>query len=113
MKKKKIKNPELYIRRLKRQVAGNDKRYEWLRQRWLALIGNIVVNWKRHDQSFTTSGCYIDLLPGEEVAIIGRVKEVKNEIDFSCKNKSGEMIVEVTQLRKVSGFLPDPEGSKK
>ena len=109
---KKIKNPEQYIDRLKRRIAGNDKQYEWLRQRWLGLIGNIVVNWRKYDQEFTTSNCYIDLLPGEEVAIIGRVKEVKNEVDFSCKNKSGEMVVEVTQLRKVSGFLPDPERSK-
>lgn len=102
---KKIKNPEKYIERLKRRIARHNKHYEWLRQKWLGLRGTMIVNWKAYDQEFTVSDAYFDAFPGDEVIIIGRVKRVENEIDLSCKNKSGTLTVKIQQARKVEGFL--------
>lgn len=101
----KIKNPRRYIERLKRKIAGHDEQYEWLRQKWLGLTGAMIVNWKAYDREFTVSDCYFDVLPGDEVIIVGRVKRVENEIDLSCKNKSGTLTVKIQQARKVEGFL--------
>lgn len=110
---KKIKNPELYIKRLKKQIIQlgelrQDERVS-LKGRIITLEdriqrskGKVVVNWIPHEEvqsagSFTLA----TLRPNDRIAIIGQVKKVESWVEDGCDNQRGRITYTVLETRKI------------
>ncbi len=103
MKKKKIKDPEKYIGRLKSEIKRLDGRLFRVGLENQALRGNVIVNWNPHEKQQTCAGDYAlgCFRPGEKVVIIGRVTKSFTEIDEDCGNKRSGITYKVLETRRI------------
>lgn len=103
MKKKKIKDPEKYIEKLRREIKRLNARLFEAKSKVWKLHGNVIVDWEVHEREQSLSDSYAlgRFKPGEKVAIIGRVVKSFAEIDEDCENKLSGITYKVLQTRKI------------
>lgn len=99
---KKIKNPELYIKRLKKRIGCLEKWGRGLEDRLKRIRGEIVITWTPHEGIQMTDCFYLARLrPNDHIAIIGKVKKVEAWIKEGCNNKQSQITYEVLETRKI------------
>jgi len=99
---KKIKNPELYIKRLKAQNARLESWWQQAERVATQRVGRVIVNWEPHEEKQAAlSFALLALRPGDKIVIHGEVKEVHGSIDSSCGNPSSNIIYYVRETRKL------------
>lgn len=118
---KKIKNPEKFIRhlrkiisRLKWTIKNQDTRLrnwdmavEATNARHKAELekvgGQVMITWKSYEGTQSAKDTYSLLVfkPGDTIAIIGEVTVVSASLDKSCGNKRSEIKYLVKETRKL------------
>lgn len=110
---KKIKNPELYIERLKKQIARlnewrrdekiiTDRKKAALEDRIKRAKGEIVTTWVPHEEVQSASSFVLATLrPNERIAIIGRVKKVESWVENGCDNQHSQITYTVLETRRI------------
>jgi len=100
--KKKIKNPEKFIKKLKDQIEDLERYNGILRRERDRARGVAFVTWRPHEASQSTLDWSLATInPGQKIAIIGRVKKVEKSMNLTCANRGSQIIYEVLETRKV------------
>ena len=103
MKKRKIKDPEKYIKRLKNEIEKLNDRFSRAKLQIQTSRGDTMIIWSPYEREQTCSGSYGlgRFIPGEKIAIIGRVVRSFAEIDEKCGNKRSGITYKVLETRRM------------
>ena len=100
---KKIKNPELHIRKLKNRIVDLEA---WLKDADKSthdLRGEGLWHWNEgYSRTFTLEH-FPTVEAGDQVILVGRVASRKTWIEKVCRNKHTELTLEFSRCRKTSG----------